>query len=215
MGDEHKYEVTQDSKNIFKRFFKNKKVSIPIIILVCILVVVAFLYTTFGIGMTDTHKDKAIMGASATKNYEKAKNLAMRYYNNDANKQEQYITLINMLEEAGVGTLEEYTLHLQQLTQKAKEMNVLKIEKVEIVPKNYGEYHDINVTVRNTGDKNISYVKINLYFKDKDGNIIASDWTNDNSRILPNAQQTISKMVSDKIRYHTVTAEIAEFNYIK
>lgn len=73
-----------------------------------------------------------------------------------------------------------------------------------------GGYHDIEITVKNVSSENINYVKIGLDFMNENGDIIQSDWTNDNSVIKPKSQQTISKKVSDKIKYKTVKPEIQE-----
>lgn len=52
------------------------------------------------------------------------------------------------------------------------------------------------------------HIELNIYFKDDNGNIIGSDWTNDNSIIKPNASQTISNMMSKDIKNASV--EVAD-----
>lgn len=49
-------------------------------------------------------------------------------------------------------------------------------------------------------------------YKDKNGNVIKSDWTNDDSCIKPNASQTITDTVKSTKDVDTFSAEIAEYN---
>lgn len=91
--------------------------------------------------------------------------------------------------------------------------NSVKISKVEIEkPKYNSDYVDVNVTVTNEGESSISYIKINLYFKDESGQIVKSDWTNDNSVIKPGASQIISNM-TEKGGWKSVSAEIADIRW--
>lgn len=86
----------------------------------------------------------------------------------------------------------------------------VKISKVDIKKRNYdSDYVDINVTVNNSGKTSISYVKINLYYKDINDNIIRSEWTNDNSVIKAGASQVITKMTKSD-GWEKVSAEIEE-----
>lgn len=89
----------------------------------------------------------------------------------------------------------------------------LQITKIETknTYESSSNYADVNITVHNNGDKDINYVKINLYFKDKNGNIVKSDWTNDDSCIKPNASQIITDTVKSE-GWDRVRAEIAEYN---
>lgn len=95
------------------------------------------------------------------------------------------------------GTVDDYT-------------NVV-IEKVSFSYKAYSNYNDAVVVVKNNSEKDITYIKINLYFKDDNGNIIGSDWTNDDSIIKPGAKQEITKMISNDIK--NFSAEIADIRF--
>lgn len=75
----------------------------------------------------------------------------------------------------------------------------------------YSNYKDINTKIINKSQKNITYIKLNIYFEDDKGNIIGSDWTNDSSTIKPNATQTISKMIPKDIKNASV--EIADIRF--
>lgn len=72
------------------------------------------------------------------------------------------------------------------------------------------EYHDVKITVKNVSSENVNYVKIGLDFLNENGEIVQSDWTNDDSIIKPNAQQTLTKRISNTIKYKTINAEIQE-----
>jgi hypothetical protein len=90
--------------------------------------------------------------------------------------------------------------------------NAVKISKVEIEHLSYdSDYVNINVTVNNGGTTAINYIKINLYYKDSSGNIIRSEWTNDDSDIEPGASQVITKMTEND-GWDSVHAEIAEIH---
>ena len=102
------------------------------------------------------------------------------------------------------------------------EKNIKELEssmpKVEIVKvelnRDYGsQYYDVDTTIKNVGSKNIRYIKLNIYYKDSSGNIVKSDWTNDNAIIKPGATQTISKMTKKSSEWDNVTVEVAEVKY--
>ncbi|WP_053956810.1 hypothetical protein [Inediibacterium massiliense] len=86
----------------------------------------------------------------------------------------------------------------------------VKITNVDIVSKDYSsDYVDINVTVNNGGETSVSYIKINLYYKNENEEVVKSEWTNDNSDIKPGASQVLTKMTKRE-GWKSVSAEIAE-----
>lgn len=90
----------------------------------------------------------------------------------------------------------------------AEDLKNVKIDDVNIKRRSYSsEYLDIETTIKNNSSKDISYIKINLYFRDKNDNIIKSDWTNDSATIKPGSSQIITKMVR-KGGWEVVQAEI-------
>lgn len=91
-----------------------------------------------------------------------------------------------------------------------EDYKAVKIAKVNIEQPTYSsDYANINVTVDNGGKTPVYYIKVNLYYKDKSGKIIRSDWTNDDAIIQPGASQVITKMTKDD-GWDSVHAEIAE-----
>lgn len=89
----------------------------------------------------------------------------------------------------------------------------VKISSVKIQEKSYSsEYVDVVTTIQNNSSKTIRYIKLNLYFKDKNGNIVKSEWTNDSNNILPNASQPIVKM-TNRNGWEKVSVEIDEIRF--
>ncbi|NRU52576.1 FxLYD domain-containing protein [Clostridium beijerinckii] len=192
----------------------HKKISMIIFaIFIMILSISYILYFNYGIGMSEKQKTTRINALIADKNYNKARELNNIYFNENDEKNKAlnnlFVATINLCEQTQTKNLEEAT---NQYNDVKKKVDALKIIKVDIKKEKYNSnYHNIEVTIQNNSDKNINYVKIGLDFKDKDGNIIQSDWTNDSSTIKPNAKQTIKKMESNDIKYDTVQANIEEF----
>ncbi|MBY6971101.1 hypothetical protein [Clostridium botulinum] len=50
-------------------------------------------------------------------------------------------------------------------------------------------------------------ITLNIFYFDENKNIVSSDWTNDSSKILPNAQQKITK-IAEMDGWKSVGAEI-------
>ncbi|GKX65808.1 hypothetical protein [Inconstantimicrobium mannanitabidum] len=73
-------------------------------------------------------------------------------------------------------------------------------------------YYNVVIGLKNNSSDTINYVKVNMFFKDINGNIIKSDWTNDDSPILGGAIQKLEKFckLDDKIVH--VDCEIAEYH---
>lgn len=197
--------------NTIKTKIKNKKIiSIISLAIISLILMMGIGYFHYGIGMSDQTKNDNIKAQLSQKKYDKAKKLTNRYFKGTDTKattmKEYNINMISICEESGVGTLDEAINKLQEY------LNSVKIIKTEVKSRGYyNSYKDIEVTVQNNSKNNINYVKIGLYFLDKDGNIIQSDWTNDSSIIKPGATQKITKMVSNDIKFTLVKAEILDF----
>lgn len=103
-------------------------------------------------------------------------------------------------------------------TEKKLEAKGYGIGKLDIIDTNISrksydsKYVDVEFTVQNKSEKDITYVKIDIYLKDSMGNIVSSTWTNDSSRIKPEAQQIITKMV-EVGGWDFVSGEIAEYKH--
>jgi predicted RND superfamily exporter protein len=71
-------------------------------------------------------------------------------------------------------------------------------------------YYNIQVTVENLSKDDVTYTKIGLSFKNDNGEIIQSDNIIDDNIIKPKAKQTLTKKVSDTIKYKTIESEVLE-----
>jgi archaellum component FlaF (FlaF/FlaG flagellin family) len=193
---------------------KHKKLTIIIgVITIILITIIGTGYFYYGIGMSEQHKNDRIKSVVLNKEYDKATEMTNRYFNKTDEQsiaiKKVNMSLIDLCKTTNTGSLEEATSKYKALQE---QLNTVKIIKVDITKEKYNSsYHNVEVTVQNNGKENINYVKIGLDFKDKNGNIIQSDWTNDSSVIKPNAKQTIKKMVSNDIKYDTVQAEVQDF----
>lgn len=201
--------MNKDIIKLYKlKLIKNKRLVIVALALLVLLIIGSIGYFHYGIGMSPKEKTKRINEVIAQKDYDKARKMNERYYNKDKEDTKLAYNLlrssIDLCQITDSGNIEEAYA-------KTPSKKSAKITNVKIINRNYdSNYQDVAVTVENTGDTNISYVKIGLNFKDANGNIVQSDWTNDDSIIQPNSTQTIKKMVSKDFIYDTVQAEILE-----
>lgn len=204
-------------KNMLLRH-KNK-VAVILILFIAVGVAVAVQgYYTYN--MTSEDKVKKIENVLEKKDYNKARNLTEKYLSGDeeedyyeASLKEYCTKLINECEEHSVGSKEELNKYKseeyakEQAVKCAKEQAVkqvkqeeqqgkLEIIKTEAKQRNYSsKFYDVEITVQNKTNKPINYVKLNIFYFDENKNIVSSDWTNNSSKILPNAQQKITKIV--------------------
>lgn len=170
----------------------NKK-KIVVISVVIFMLGGLLIYKT--VPFTDEQKNSRINNAIAKYDYQKAYELNDKYFGKSINELDKNMYNVNMLsielcESTNKGSIIDATNYVKQL-----EESKPKITKVKVVNRSYSsDYVDVNVTIQNNGTNSLNYVKINLYYMDKDGNTVKSEWTNDNSEILPNAMQTLTKM---------------------
>ena len=129
---------------------------------------------------------KGIFGKLETKRFKAVLQKAMDEINND------FIA-------ATGGTVEDY--------------QSVKITDVAIKNRgSYSNYSDVLITVKNNSEKDIRYIQVNIYYKDYNGTIIKSDWTNDNSIIKPGASQTLECM-SKRDGWKNVECEIESIKF--
>lgn len=197
-------------KSALKKKKKKSIIIIIVVILICIIIGGGY-YFTENYQIPD-YKANFIQDEIDKGNYSKAIDLANKYYKNDTYKRDTRIEEINAMQVFGVKSMSEVKKKQEEkeyneLKQVVDELKNLPIENVECVSRGNG-FTDVNITIRNKGDNNVNYVKINLYYYDENNNVIQSEWTNDSSTILPNATQTITKMTN--VQFSTVKAEIAD-----
>lgn len=111
--------------------------------------------------------------------------------------------------------LDEMTLLLESNLQvREEEGDALRIDIVEINSRGLNSnYRDIDITFTNTGSRDLEYVKFNIFYKDSQGNIVKSEWTNDSATVKPGASQVVSKMTEKSSTWDNVSVELAEVRY--
>ena len=73
------------------------------------------------------------------------------------------------------------------------------------------QYCNVEVTIKNNNKVSFNYIKLNVYFLDKYGDIIKSDWFNDSSCVKGGATQTIiGRYVERPKEYSSYKLEIAD-----
>ena len=108
--------------------------------------------------------------------------------------------------------LDEMVLIVQgNINNLQQELDTIKVTDVKIEQNKYSGYDNIVIKVKNNGDTTINYVKLDLYYKDKNNNIVKSEWTNDASPIKPGATQKIEKMTDKDDSWNAVTVEVGDF----
>lgn len=195
-------------ENLKKITQNNKKKTIIIGVVIFILCGL-LVYKT--IPFTKDQKINRINSAIAQYDYQKAYKLNDKYFGSSKNEDDKNAFKINKLsidlcESTKKGSVSEATDYVSQLEESKPD-----IINVEVANQKYSsDYVDVNVTVQNNGKDSLNYVKINLYYIDKDGNTIKSEWTNDNSNIQPNATQILTKMTK-KDGWKQVRAEVSDW----
>ena len=72
---------------------------------------------------------------------------------------------------------------------------------------------EISISVKNDSDRDIRYIKVNLFEKDKNGKTIKSDWANDNSIIKVGARQKIKTYFDFSSSESTLEVELDEVDF--
>lgn len=73
------------------------------------------------------------------------------------------------------------------------------------------QYCNVEVTIKNNNKVSFNYIKLNVYFLDKYGDIIKSDWFNDSSCVKGGATQTITgRYIERPKEYSSYKLEIAD-----
>lgn len=81
--------------------------------------------------------------------------------------------------------------YAQEILDKIKDSNVL-IKIVSYTGHSRKGNQSLSITVRNVSDKDISYLALDIFEKDSNGNILNSDYTNTTSVIKPDAEVVIN-----------------------
>lgn len=98
-----------------------------------------------------------------------------------------------------------------QLSEDLNKLSLLTYDAKEISHAN--GYYEIQVTVENFNEKDVTYTKINLNFKNENDEIIQSKTITDTNVIKSRAKQTLTAKVPDTIKYKTIDSEVIEVKY--
>lgn len=205
--------LTNESTKSIKGFSKKKKIILSTVsglLLITTIGTFSYARNTYGFSMTNIQKENKINQILSTKDYDKATEIANKYYSNDSDKRNIFVKTINLCKETKTGSLDEANQYIQQELK-----NMPKIVDINFKP-TYSfsyDYVDVILTVKNEGNKDINYVKINLFFLDGSGNIIYSDWTNDNSIIKQGSTQIIKHMVKWNTNWKDVKTEVEDWKF--
>ena len=74
-------------------------------------------------------------------------------------------------------------------------------------------YADATVFVHNNSNKDIAYIEVDIFIKDKNGKIVKSDWTNDPSTIKSGASQQIDTILKDVNDGYTVDVKLRKVRF--
>lgn len=74
-------------------------------------------------------------------------------------------------------------------------------------------YADATVFVHNNSNKDIAYIEVDIFIKDKNGKIVKSDWTNDSSTIKSGASQQIDTILKDVNDGYTVDVKLRKVRF--
>ena len=86
----------------------------------------------------------------------------------------------------------------------------VEVKDVTIKNKGYGSSY-YEVTVENISDKDVGYVKVDIFTYDSEGKIVDSQWTNWSGTLKPGATQALTITVSDKLEaWGNFKAELVE-----
>lgn len=75
------------------------------------------------------------------------------------------------------------------------------------------KYADTTVYVHNNSNKDIAYIEVDIFIKDKNGKIVKSDWTNDSSTIKSDASQQIDTTLKDVYDGYTVDVKLRKVRF--
>ena len=212
---DNKVNDKKEDKAIKDGFFKRKKKKI-IIGSICILSMVVIIISGMnkrGVFLSEAEKIENINSMVTIKNYTRATELNNMYFDNnnrsdrniyDKQKKriDSYIDSVNKKAE------EDRAKAKAEAEIQANPISIIKQEMVSISE----NYNEVQVTVKNNGSKNITYVKIGIDFMNESKDIVQSDWTNDSSVIKPGATQTITKMIARNGEYKYFNTEVLSFN---
>lgn len=161
--------------------------------LIVILVIgVGYISVWNGWFLSESAKDEAIGQTYWTQGYTEAVKLARRYYG---------------YSETGDSWVK--VLGIQEDKKSQKKL----INQIELVEHNLdwdiSGYHDYTVTLKNNSKETIRYIKVDIFLKDENKEIIHTDWTNWSGTLPPGASTTFDTTIkySGYYTYYSVRVD--------
>lgn len=192
MGEFNKNDKGSEKSKILKKITKNKKFKF-LVIPFSIIVICIISYNYYGIGMSNKTKQDKIMNLLSEKKYEKSRKLTRRYFNDKMEK--DYLSLIDLFQDADVGTKEEYLAYMDNKTNQLKQelsqqiqndVNQVYIENLKQANDKYTAKATFNIV--NPTNRYITYMEMSINYLDDNSNVISSGFTNE-SNIMANSKR--------------------------
>ncbi|SFB38355.1 hypothetical protein, partial [Clostridium frigidicarnis] len=176
MGEHQINKENKQSTLLKNRLSSKEKVAVVLILLLGLMCACISIYRYYGLNMSkEERREKIYATLDQNKDYEEATKMAEKYFKKDTEELKKVKGLIDSYKIAKVTNSKEYQSYVtKQNEAKAKEKakkdseallkemtNSIKIEKVEW-KNDSGNYGRAVITVKNTGNKNIRYVKVNI-----------------------------------------------------
>lgn len=218
MGEHQINKGSKLSPLLKNKLSKKKILAIVLIVLLSLLFASISVYRYHGLNMSKDQRIKKIYATlEKNKDYEEATKLADRYLKNDPEDLKRVKGLIGLYKNVKVTNLKDYQAYARKQkseNDKKEKANSMEIEDVRWEDDN-DRYGKAVITVKNTGNKNIKYVKVNIFMYDSNNNIIDSYWTNSSSLIKPGAKLELEKGIPYKDNYKnaTMNAEIGDISF--
>lgn len=166
--------------------------NILFILIVVLVIGVGYISVWNGWFLSESAKDEAIGQTYWTQGYTEAVKLARRYY--------------------GYSETGDSWVKVLGIQQDEKSQEKL-INQIEIVEQNLGweeyGYRDYTVTLKNNSKETIRYIKVDIFLKDENKEIVHSDWTNWSGTLPPDASTTLDTTIkySGNYMYYSVRVD--------
>lgn len=179
----------EEGENPHKK--KSKKRIIAIIASIVAIVVMVFAFTPLRdkVFLTEEKKDENITMAYIQGEYSEAMQLVVEYYGTTSTKALAWAAILTEAENAKI-------------------VDDLKVEDQSLVLD--GNYYDYEAQIKNNSNKTVTYIKVNIYLYDEDGNMVNTEWTNWSGSLPPGGSTYIDTMIKDTGNIEKFKTEIAE-----
>lgn len=157
---------------------KKKKGKKKFLVIAALLLVVAVVAISRlqGFGLTDDEKNQRIADAYISDGYDAAMELVVKYYGTDTEEAFSWASVILDMEDEKV------------------------ISDLEVVDHSLvldGNYYDYEAQIKNNSDKAITYIQVDIFLYNENGDIVNTEWTNWSGTLLPGASTYLDTMIRD------------------